>query len=85
MKKYAGLAAILLALSASAFTTQKIHDVKTADLYWYNPITGAPFSGNPQANPSSNCLNIGTGCAKGFTSPDSDPVNHTAQEERRLN
>lgn len=86
MKKYfLGSFAIGLAICFSAFSTVSPNLHASTNYYWYNPITGIQFPGNPQPEPSTECTTLGTGCANGFLNPDSDPVHDTPQATRKAN
>jgi hypothetical protein len=77
MKKYfAGILAVVLALSATAFTTD--HSKGNALLYWYHTMDNGTVivSGAPLASTSADPFNCGGGptkvCSKGFSSYDPD-------------
>ncbi len=76
MKKYLmGFIAIALAVGFSAFTANKKMAADKLDgLYWYSSTSGTAFPGNPQVEPSPDCLATGSNCALGFTGVQTDPI-----------
>jgi len=68
MKRYlGGLIALILAVSASAFT--KIEDAKKVSLYWYHRDAADTYVDDGfGTNPNTSCSGTGNICAKGFTS-----------------
>lgn len=82
MKKYlVAIFAVILAVSATAFTTsQKLNDNV---YYWYDP-QGHALPGGPSTLPPSGC-DVGTDiCAYGFTEPTDEPLMETPQRIAKL-
>ena len=68
MKRYvSGLLALILAVSATAFT--KIEDGKNLNLFWYHRTGVDTYISDGQGtDPDTPCSGSGQICAKGFTS-----------------
>jgi hypothetical protein len=83
MKKlFFGLFLAFAAVGTSAITTPA---TARQGFFWYSP-DGTVFLGQG-ANPSTVCPNQGVGCAKGYSSMQTIPVNPSipAQQTRRHN
>jgi len=82
MKKYlVAIFAVILAVSATAFTTSQ----KSTDnvYYWYDP-QGNALPGGPSALPPSGCEEGTHLCAIGFTEPTDNPLMETPQKTVRF-
>lgn len=82
MKKYVlGIFAVLLAIGFSAFTPSSSKSNRDS-LHWYD------LSGNPLGfgeEPSTECTQMGVGCAKGFIEIPADPQTDIPDQTRKVN
>lgn len=81
-----GIAALIMAISLSAFTNIKAHPSKAqTNYFWYDLNGNALNGGVATPEPSTDCQALGANCARGFTSIPAHPKTDPAQATRSQN